>query len=182
MENNFNRSSFIKRSKGRIEDKYVIEKKIGEGSYGNVFLCKKKLTSEKFAVKSILKKQMSLKTLNSEINTLMLCDHPNIIKIFEIFEDKGTCHIVMENCKGGELFEYILEKKKIAESEAVLLFKQIMTAINYLHSNHIVHRDLKPENLMFSDDHFLKLIDFGIAKKVKNSETMTTRLGTVRNI
>ena len=109
----------------------------------------------------------------------MSCDHPNIIKIFEVLEDRKSLYIVMETCNGGELFDYILNNKKIKEAEASMLFRQIMLAVNYLHNKNIVHRDLKPENLMFSDTKTLKLIDFGIAKSVETDQILTTRAGTV---
>ena len=183
MEFSVSRSSFITHSLNNIEEIYTIESKLGEGACGSVYLCKNKITSEMRAIKYIQKSKIRYPDrLKNEVSTLISCDHPNIIKIFEIFENKEYLYIVMELCNGGELFDYIVKNKKIQEAEAAMLFRQVILAINYLHNHHIVHRDIKPENLTFSDNKILKLIDFGIAKRVNPNETMTTRAGTVIDI
>lgn len=180
MEFSLTRGNFVTHSTQKIEERYTKQVKLGEGAYGSVYLSKHNVTSELRAIKYISKCNLKFpERLKNEVQTLMACDHPNIIKIFEVLEDRKQLYIVMEQCKGGELFDYILNNKKIPEAEAVMLFRQIMLSINYLHSNKIAHRDLKPENLMFSDSKTLKLIDFGIAKNVANQPNMTTRAGTV---
>ena len=164
----------------KLDDKYTKQSKLGEGAFGSVYLSKHIITSELRAVKYIPKSSIKYpERLKTEVLTLMSCDHPNIIKIFEVLEDRKSLYIVMETCNGGELFDYILNNKKIKEAEASMLFRQIMLAVNYLHNKNIVHRDLKPENLMFSDTKTLKLIDFGIAKSVETDQILTTRAGTV---
>jgi serine/threonine protein kinase len=183
MEFNLSRSNFVIQSNSKLEDKYVKQSKLGEGAYGSVYLSQNKLTSEIRAIKHIYKPSLRYPDrLKKEVSTLMSCDHPHIIKIYEIIEDRKNLYIVMEQCKGGELFDYITKKNKINEKEASMLFRQVMLAVNYLHHNGICHRDLKPENLMFSDEKTLKLIDFGIAKQVELEDTMTTRAGTVVDI
>lgn len=174
------RGNFVTHSTKKLEDKYLKQTKLGEGAIGTVFLSKHKETNDTRAIKYIPKSSIKHpERLKNEVSTLVSCDHPHIIKIFEIIEDRKNLYLIMEQCKGGELFDYILNNKTIQEAEAAMLFRQIMLAINYLHSKNIVHRDLKPENLMFSDGKTLKLIDFGIAKALKPNETMTTRAGTV---
>ena len=91
-------------------------------------------------------------------------DHPNILKIYEVFEDDKFIHLVTELCTGGELFDYILEKKKFSEKIAAHFLKQLFQAIVYCHHKGIVHRDLKPENLLLekhANTANLKVIDFG---------------------
>lgn len=81
----------------------------------------------------------------------------------------------MEYCQGGELFYYILKKRSISESEAVLILKQAFTALKYLHSNNISHRDIKPENFLLrnkEDPNNIKLIDFGLSKDYSESAIM----------
>jgi calcium-dependent protein kinase len=94
-------------------------------------------------------------------------DHPNILKLYEYFEDEKNFYIITEMCKGGELFDKIVEKEFFTEPEAAHLFKQILQGVNYCHSKNIVHRDLKPENFLYetkADDSDIKIIDFGLSK------------------
>jgi calcium-dependent protein kinase len=175
------RSNFILHTSEKPFQKYQNNSKLGEGSFGTVYSSHLKETFELRAIKHIDKSSMKHpERLQSEISTMLECDHPNIIKLFEIFEDKKNLYLVMEQCTGGELFDYIIKNTKIEEQEAAGLFRQVMLAVSYLHSKNIVHRDLKPENLMFSGPGNLKLIDFGIAKVLNDGEEMNTRAGTVR--
>lgn len=108
-------------------------------------------------------------------------DHPNIIKLYETFEDDKNIYLVMEICEGGELFDRIIDRGFFSEVDARTIFTQIMQAINYCHSKNISHRDLKPENFLFltkHDDSPIKVIDFGLSKNFDHSSAMTTKAGT----
>ncbi len=113
-------------------------------------------------------------------------DHPNIIKLYEVYEDNRYIYLIMEECLGGELFDRIIEhinsKSMFSEKEAATIFKQMVSAICYCHAQKICHRDLKPENLLFlntSVDSPLKVIDFGLSRIFgKNKDKMTTKVGT----
>lgn len=98
-------------------------------------------------------------------------DHPNVIRLYEVFEDKKFVYLVMELCEGGELFERLIKKVTLSEDEARSFFHQLLKALNYLHSKKVCHRDLKPENLMFvkPGDNLMKIIDFGISKTFYDS-------------
>jgi len=120
-----------------------------------------------------------------EINLMIQMDHPNVIKLYEVFEDKRYIYLIMEECSGGELFDRIyerIEKEKLfTEREAAKIFKQLMNAICHCHSNNICHRDLKPENLLFLNktDDDLKVIDFGLSRIFgEKDHTMKTKVGT----
>ncbi|CAD8066848.1 unnamed protein product [Paramecium sonneborni] len=120
-----------------------------------------------------------------ELDILTLLDHPNIIKVFEEYEDEMYYHFVMEYCSGGELLERIVEKGYIGESESKLIMQQLFSAINYLHSMGIAHRDLKPENILLASqekDAPIKVIDFGLSKKFKSInqkiQRMNSKVGT----
>lgn len=94
-------------------------------------------------------------------------DHPNIIKLYEIWEWQDVCFLVLEYCEGGELFHYIIEKKYLSEEVAAYIMKQLFSALEYLHGNKISHRDIKPENFMLykkDDLTQIKMIDFGLSK------------------
>ncbi|CDW76675.1 calcium-dependent protein [Stylonychia lemnae] len=93
-------------------------------------------------------------------------DHPNVIKLYEIYEDDQNVYLVQEVCTGGELFDKIVEENHFTETKAAIVFKQILQSILYTHKNNIVHRDLKPENFLFenkNENSLIKLIDFGLS-------------------
>jgi len=96
--------------------------------------------------------------------------HRHIIEFHDVFEDKDNLYIVMGMCSGGELFDRIKQKKHYNEADAALVLKQCLEAIRYLHKNNVAHCDLKPANILFENaepDANLKIIDFGMAKLVK---------------
>ena len=132
-----------------------------------------------------------IKDLNrfiNEVATLKTLDHPNVVKLFEIYEGNTDVFLVQELCTGGELLDQILKEKTMSENKAAIIFKQIIQAIHYCNNNGISHRDLKPENFMFSSDKsgaLLKLIDFGFARSFYNPQheinqvqRMKTKAGT----
>lgn len=122
--------------------------------------------------------------LFQEVEMLMETDHPNILKLFHLYEDPRNYIMVTEYCSGGELFDRIQKAVNFSEKMVAELMKQILGAVTYLHERHIVHRDLKVENLLFENtnaDANLKLIDFGTSKKFIPgvSKNMKKVLGTV---
>merc|ERR1719343_1469717 len=130
---------------GKIHDFYDMDKKkLGEGSYGSVCKAKNKSSGSIRAVKSISKSQMkNIERFKQEIAIMKLMDHPNIIKLYETFEDHRNIYLVMELCVGGELFDRIIEAGHFTEADASNLMQQIIRAIYYMHESHVCHRDLK---------------------------------------
>lgn len=76
-------------------------------------------------------------------------DHPNIIKLYEVYEDKSMYHVVTEYCVGGSIIDFVIARKKYSEKVIRTILQQLLSAINYIHTLNIVHRDLKLENLVF---------------------------------
>ena len=110
-------------------------------------------------------------------------DHPHIIRLYEIYESEYEFYLVLEYCAGGELFDHIVSKDVLYEHEAAIVMRQMMSAVAHCHANSVVHRDLKPENFMLYDRDDItriKLIDFGIAKKLKEGEKLKELKGTVK--
>jgi calcium-dependent protein kinase len=166
-----------------IRDHYVfLNETLGEGSYGFVKVAARLSDGVRRAIKVIPKKKIKRpELLTREISIMKQIDHPNIVKLYETFEDKQYIYLPMEICEGGELFDRIIEMGRFSEQIACTLFLQMTSAIAYLHSKEIVHRDLKPENFLFSRADIrskLKLIDFGLAKSVSGQKQMTTKTGT----
>lgn len=106
-----------------------------------------------------------------EVQMLQTLDHPNILRVYETFEDKKRYFIVTELCTGGELFDEI-SNRVFSEIEASSCIQQVLTAINYCHEKNIMHRDLKPESLLLDShkDNIIKLIDFGMAQTKQNNK------------
>lgn len=91
-------------------------------------------------------------SFQTEMNLLRKLDHPNILKLFEVFEDQKKYFLVTEYCKGGELFEEIVSKVTFSEHDAARIISQVLKGITYCHGIGIVHRDLKPENLLIDKE------------------------------
>jgi len=180
-----NSSQFILSNHGKVHDMYLMEdKKMGEGTYGAVVKGTHKPTNRVRAIKIITKGQMkNVERFKREIDIMKMMDHPNIIKLFETFEDARSVYLAMELCTGGELFDRIIEAGHLGEKEAATVIQQILRAICYMHDKQVCHRDLKPENFLFAtkdalDKSVLKIIDFGLSCNFKTGQTMSTRAGT----
>lgn len=122
-----------------------------------------------------------MEMLKNEIAILKDLDHPNIVKMYEFLEDDKRIYIVTEICKGGELFDEILSRSKFDESDAAIVMRQLLSAVNYCHSKKIVHRDLKPENILLEQDKDLekvKIVDFGTSLMYDPSKKLEEKLGT----
>ena len=161
-----------------VSNYYIILDNLGQGSYGRVKRVKHRKLNEIRAMKIVDKKSLSSQ---HEIEILRKISHPNIINIYEIFQDHKQYYIICEYCEGGELFSIISRRGNFTEKEAAKITKQILQGINYLHSNNIIHRDLKPENIIFvsNDNEIIKIIDFGSAVEVKNkSKKLKKLIGT----
>ena len=113
--------------------------------------------------------------LKNELEALRSVDHPNIVKLYETYEDENYFHIVMEYCEGGDLLSKFIQTRKIDEKRSAHIIYQVLSAVNHLHKNGIVHRDIKAENIMFrsskEEDWEIKVIDFGISAKLNSNFT-----------
>lgn len=181
------KSHFICERIANINDKYNFIKELGQGSYGQVLRVQNKTTGHVYACKKMNKRKIRNKErFKTEINILRATDHPNIIKLYEIYEDNIFLYLIMEECLGGEFFDRLATRAKhlnmYTEKDAAKIFKQILEAVNYLHAHGVCHRDLKPENILFSsieEDSPLKLIDFGLSKVFNGDDnTMKGAVGT----
>lgn len=186
-----------------IEEKYNLHGLLGTGAFSEVRLAESKDEPGKhYAVKIIDKKALKGKeeSLENEIRVLRRFSanhqndnaaatdsqpgnrltHPNIVQLYETYEDKSKIYLVMELVTGGELFDRIVEKGSYTEKDASDLIRQILEAVDYMHEQGVVHRDLKPENLLFyspDDDSKIMISDFGLSK-MEDSGIMATACGT----
>jgi len=161
----FDKSTFVCYKTTKINEEYLLGETLGQGAFGTVRKAVHKVTNQERAIKILKKRQQDERKLFLEVNILSKLAHPNIMEIYEFYEDKANFYIVSELCKGGELFDKITEKGSFKEAEACPIMLQLVSAICYSHSNNIVHRDLKPENIMLDivrdDNPMIKLIDWG---------------------
>ncbi len=140
----------------KLLEYYTMEnaKVLGQGSFGMVQQCIHKASGQKRAVKRLSKEKMSAHAkirLEYEIDTLKNLDHPNILRLYEVFEDKKYIYLVTEFCQGGELFDEIIARGRFNERDAAVVIKQLLSAIAYCHNKKVCHRDLKPENILIDN-------------------------------
>ena len=141
---------------------FLLERKLGEGTFGKVRLGRHKLTKEEVAIKILEKSRIEhsdVKRVETEIKILKSLHHKNIIQLYSIFQTQNKLYLIMEYANGKELFDYIVKNKKLKEEEACKFYQQLISGIEYIHKLNIVHRDLKPENLLLDSKKNIKIVD-----------------------
>jgi len=181
----YGRETFIKKAGGKLLESYDVIRQLGKGGFGKVYEVRHKKTGEIRPCKHLSKLNIkNLEKFKNEIELLRKMDHPNIVKLYEIFESERSLYLIMEECKGGEVFSKIIErinaKLMYSEKDAANIIKQVISCINYCHNKNICHRDLKPENLLYlkdgpEKDNLIKVIDFGLSQ---NANKLKSRVGT----
>jgi len=160
---------------------------LGSGVSGIVRLVKHKATGVQYAVKcldmGLIKSAEGLAQLREEIIVMCQLDHPNIVRLEEVYESISEIFLVLELCHGGDLFDRLDEQPDFhyTEAQCARLVKQMLSSVRYLHSRNIIHRDLKLENFLFSTTEtgsILKMIDFGLSKHFSFGECHTQPVGT----
>ncbi|KAI5967184.1 HSL1 [Candida margitis] len=196
-----NTSSKKRKSQNKIGP-WKLGRTLGRGSTGRVRLAKNietgQLAAIKIVPKSNFKKLENPKYkhkpesgdgeddavqrlpygIEREIIIMKLMSHPNIMALYDVWENKNDLYLILEYIEGGELFDYLIKKGKLQEYEAVNYFKQIINGINYLHQFNICHRDLKPENLLLDFNKNIKIADFGMAALEVNEKLLETSCGS----
>ena len=169
-------------------NKYVVDKVVGEGSFGKALLCRRKSDQRKCIIKQISLKKMSRKEAaqtEQESSLLARLKHPNIVTFWESFTEtsKGVSYlwIAMDFADGGDLDHMIKARRGrlMPETQAMQLFVQIALAMKHVHDRKILHRDLKTQNIFLTKAGIVKLGDFGIARVLRNTgELASTQIGT----
>ena len=175
------KSTFVHFKKSLIEKDYIIGNKIGSGAFAIVKKVTTKDGKHERALKIIKKQKGTAEArLHLEVEILKKLVHPNIMQIFEFYEDKKYFYIICELCEGGELFDKISELGSFSEHDAANIMFQLLSAVGYIHANHIVHRDLKPENILLDTKkgNIIKIIDWGTARFFNSGKKMNHISGT----
>ncbi len=164
-----------------LED-FQIMKVLGRGSFGKVCLVQYKPTKEYYAMKSLKKDvlldQDQVESTLLEKKILQTLDHPFLVGMVFCFQTEERIYFVMPFVRGGELFQHLRTAKFFKEDKVRFYAASIGLALDYLHNKGIIYRDIKPENILIGEDGYLKLIDFGMAKIVKDNEKATSFCGT----
>jgi calcium-dependent protein kinase len=179
-------NTIIEENSGLPAQKYKVISKLGDGSYGTVYLAVNIITKQNVAMKKINKvkeNEIDDMEIKNEIEILKKLDHPNIVKIIEFYSTPKAYYIITDFCACGELYNQI--KHQYTEGQLAVLFYQVFSGLYYLHTKNIVHRDLKLENILISEIEkdnntnekyfWVKIIDFGTAKifeKNKNEKAV----------
>ena len=165
---------------------YDVKNKLGSGKFGLVKLGINKKTGQKVAIKIMKKSTMDssdLELVRTEIEILKICQHPNIIRLYNVFENADYLYIIMEYCYGGDLFSYLENRHfRLTEKRASTIIHQMATAVYYMHSFGVVHRDLKPENVLMTstdEDSDIRILDFGLSKILGPYEKCDEPYGTL---
>ncbi|ABN67150.2 serine/threonine-protein kinase HSL1 [Scheffersomyces stipitis CBS 6054] len=196
ISTNTNNSNKKRKSQNKIGP-WKLGRTLGRGSTGRVRLAKNintgKLAAVKIVPKSNFKKLENPKYKRSEsvgskerlpygiereIIIMKLISHPNIMGLYDVWENKNDLYLILEYIEGGELFDYLIKRGKLQEFEAINYFKQIIHGIGYLHQFNICHRDLKPENLLLDFNKNIKIADFGMAALEVREKLLETSCGS----
>ncbi|KAM0721826.1 hypothetical protein Q7P37_002751 [Cladosporium fusiforme] len=163
---------------------YNIQGQLGKGHFATVYLATEKSSGIRYAVKKFEKRsgpgeRSKVDGLQQEIAVLMGVSHPSMLCLKDTFDERDGVYLVLELAPEGELFNWIVMKQKLTESETRHVFVQLFQGIKYLHERNIVHRDIKPENILVIDKELnVKLADFGLAKIIGEESFTTTLCGT----
>lgn len=146
---------------------YILRGVIGEGAFSIVQLAYLQSEQRYYACKIIPKSRISHNNLESrfeiEIRINQQMHHPGVVQLIDIFRDENNYYVIMEFCPNGELFQYIVDRKRLREEEAKSFIYQIFETVSYIHKLNVAHRDLKPENILIDQLGHLKISDFGLS-------------------
>lgn len=175
---------------------WVIGECVGKGASGRVRIAKHRRTGQLAAVKilplqPLVNSRASLAThlaksekqrlgIDREIIMMKLMNHPNILRIYDVFEGENELYLVLEYVEGGELFDFLVNRGRLPPLDALAFFKQIVYGLNYAHTFSIIHRDLKPENILIHslNPPLIKLADWGMAAFAPPALQLETSCGS----
>ena len=139
------------------------------------------ITGRRVAIKIVNKEKLSesvLQKVEREIAIMKLIEHPHVLHLYDVYENKKYLYLMLEHVSGGELFDYLVRKGRLSSKEARKFFRQIISALDFCHAHNICHRDLKPENLLLDERTNIKVADFGMASLQVEGSMLETSCGS----
>ncbi|MEL7341525.1 MAG: serine/threonine-protein kinase, partial [Bacteroidota bacterium] len=164
---------------------YHVAEMLGEGGMGKVYLGIHQDTHVKVAIKLLrpeYARNIQIRSrFQQEGKALAALHHPAVVRFIELIELEDSLALVMEYVKGLSLFDFLNKRQiPLSESAVTAIFEQILQAIGHAHQQKIVHRDIKPSNIMLQANMQVKILDFGVAKMLDQSQpSVKTAFGTV---
>lgn len=189
-------NSSVPTVKGNKIGPWKLGETLGLGSTGKVQLAYDESTNQQAAIKVISKAIFNVKGsvkdssvaastpdslpygIEREIIIMKLLNHPNVLRLYDVWETNSNLYMVLEYAQKGELFNLLVERGPLPEKEAIRFFRQIVIGISYCHALGIVHRDLKPENLLLDHKFNIKIADFGMAALETEDKLLETSCGS----
>jgi serine/threonine-protein kinase ULK2 len=165
---------------------YVIQSKVGSGSYAQVYKAVHKSSGEIFAIKMIAKEKLGnderlYTNLESEIRIMRDYIHPNVVRLYENLTSGRNIYLILEYCPGGDLTKFIRKTHHLSDMVARVFFVQLVDGLSFLHSRNVIHRDIKPQNILLTESSAaatIKIADFGFAKHLTEAAMAQTPCGT----
>lgn len=162
-----------------LAGRYQVVRQLGTGGMGSVWLAEdRQLDNKLFAVKMLpsilVANKRAYRQLKDEALVAMKLVHPNIVQIRAFEENNGNPFLVMDYIEGQTLDDYLAEKGRLTEDEALRILKPIAAALDYAHGQGVIHRDVKPANVMIRNDGQTFILDFGIAREIQETLTRVT--------
>ncbi len=152
--------------------RYLLKKWLGGGRFGDVYLAEDTLLNKDFAIK-VIRSSGNIDNILEEAKLLADLQHPNIVRFYTVDMVDDRLIIVMEYVKGTSLRKIIDKESPISKERAVFYAEQLLNALHFAHSRGVIHRDIKPENIIVTNDGFIKLLDFGLAKLFEGDLSMS---------
>ena len=191
-----NNQLFLKSGTFLNGGKYLINKVLSQGGFGITYLATRTSDNSNVVIKEYYKKEWHARDIHSsqvsvnsdstyiegkfrrkfkkEAETIMKLRHPNIVKVFEFFEENGTLYYSMEYIDGMSISEYVKRNGKLDEKRGLDMIRTVAHTLGYIHSNNELHLDITPRNIMFKKNNQIVLIDFGVSKHYSEDGKQST--------
>ena len=162
---------------------YRYGKMLGKGAFGKVSLAIHRLTGLNVAIKSIekayMKDERARKKIFQEVFTMRRVHHPNVTRLYEVFESSRHFNMVLEYSGGGDLLQFVKTRSKLTESESAQILNQLLSGLQACHDKNIIHRDVKLDNVLIDASYAsVKLCDFGVSRMVTPGQRIAEQCGT----